>query len=89
MPSSPNITLNLIVLSHSIVKKRTLFPELKKKAEDILTCDPRLDVRCPLGGACGQRICAAFASTTMGPTPGAASVSLYWRPSRPPVNIAI
>jgi len=35
-PSSPNITLNLIVFSDSIVTNRTLFPELKKKAEDIL-----------------------------------------------------
>jgi hypothetical protein len=35
-PSGPSKTLNLIVFSDSIVKNRTLFPELKKKAEEIL-----------------------------------------------------
>jgi hypothetical protein len=35
-PASPSVTLKLIVFSDSIVKNRTLFPELKKKAEDIL-----------------------------------------------------
>ena len=36
VPSSPNITLNLVVLGDSIVKNRTLFPELKKRPRTFL-----------------------------------------------------
>jgi hypothetical protein len=35
-PTSPGITLKSIVFSDAIVTNRTLFPELKKKAEEIL-----------------------------------------------------